>query len=243
MPFANASCAEIKTNANLQVSCNAAGGTQFGQECDKPTGATRGTIYKNQGGGCGNISPNRFVGYTPENALVPVVAGNTYVLMVANWTGSTYGYTIDFGISNVGIFDFQSPEVAEVNFPEGCADDEIVIRFTENIDCSTVAAGNLQLSGPGGPYTFTISSAICDLGGLYDREFTLVTNPPISQSGTYILTLCCVADACGNQLATQEFTFDVEISETPNVDLGPDLTLCEGETASFDVTNDQAPYL
>ena len=238
----NANCSEIYSNPNLVVSCNAAGGDLGFLDCDAPTGATGSTNYDIQGGGCGNTFPDIDFGYSPENNLISVIEGNTYVLMVANWTGSPFGYTIDFGISDVGIFDFQNPEVVEVIFPDECSDNEINIVFNENVHCSSADPDNFQLSGPGGPYTVSISSDNCSLGALYDKEFTLTTDPPITLSGAYTFSVCCVLDVCENELPMEEFTFDIIIIEEPLVDLGTDTSLCIGTQLTFDVTNDQADY-
>ncbi len=238
----NANCSEIYTNPNLLVSCNAAGGTFGTLDCDAPTGATGGTNYNIQGGGCGSVAPSVNAGFSPENALIFVLEGNTYVLMVANWTGSPFGYTIDFGISDVGIFDFEGPEIEEIVFPDECTDDEINIVFSENVRCDGVNPSDFQVDGPGGPYSISIGSDNCDIGGLYDKEFTLTTDPPISQSGSYTLSVCCVPDVCDNELAPQTFVYDITIVEEPTVDLGQDTSFCIGTVLNFDVTNDQATY-
>ncbi|MDV7393754.1 hypothetical protein RZS08_20420, partial [Arthrospira platensis SPKY1] len=79
-----ASCEDIYDDPSLVVSCNAAGGGT----CNGNTGATGATSYNNQGGGCGANPPSQNAGFSPFNALIPVTFGNTYALMVSNWTGS-----------------------------------------------------------------------------------------------------------------------------------------------------------
>ncbi|RME92299.1 MAG: hypothetical protein D6772_17075, partial [Bacteroidetes bacterium] len=76
------SCNQLN-RSNLE-SCNAAGGPG----CHGQTGCSaRGTGNYTEGG-CNNTGP--------INDLVPMQAGETFVLVVSNWTGSTNGYTIDF---------------------------------------------------------------------------------------------------------------------------------------------------
>ncbi|MBK7087233.1 MAG: hypothetical protein IPH53_22370, partial [Flavobacteriales bacterium] len=89
----NASCGDIDNSQSLMVSCNAAGGGT----CNGLTGATGGTTYNVQGAGCNANPPSQTMGFSAFNSLIPVIVGNTYVLMVSNWTGSPNGYTIDFG--------------------------------------------------------------------------------------------------------------------------------------------------
>ncbi|HFA51189.1 MAG TPA: gliding motility-associated C-terminal domain-containing protein [Bacteroidetes bacterium] len=238
----DAECGDIANDPTLLVSCNAAGG--FVQnDCDAPTGATGGTVFNIQGAGCDVFPPTVSSGYTPENALVPVIEGNTYVLMVANWTGSPFGYTLDFGISDVGIFDFQNPEVSSVVFPSGCGSDQILVAMNENIKCSSLSSGAVQLEGPGGPYALNISSGFCNGNALYDKTFVITTDPPINESGTFTLTLCCLEDVCGNELDPVSFTAEIEIDPQPFVDLGPDTTFCDGTVLTFDLSQQGASYM
>jgi len=233
-----ASCEDIRNDDNLLVSCNAAGGFS----CHGMTGATGGTIYNLQGGGCGSNPPTLNSGFDPENELVMVQANNTYVLMVSNWSGSTNGYTIDFGISDVDIFDFRKPELVSDEFPDGCAGDQILLSFDENILCSSLALGNFSLNGPSGSHSLQVSSPLCDSGSLYERNFTAIADPPITESGLYTLSFCCLSDACGNELDPVVLNYTVTIVNPPNVDFGPDQTLCVGESIDLDATSESAQY-
>lgn len=228
----NATCAEIRTNPNLLVSCNAAGGGS----CDGRTGATGGSQYRIQGAGCGNPNPNLNNGRTAFNALIPVEAGNTYVLCVSNWTGSQYGYEIDFGLSaSIGILDTALPEIAEITGPQQCGDSTISVLFSENIQCSSIDAQNFQLTGPGGTYDVRLSSTVCQRGGDYTREFTLITQPPIAALGEFTLTLVNstnthVLDLCDNPAETRTYTLTVNQMIDIPVELGKDTALvCVGD--------------
>ncbi len=107
----NASCGDIDNNQSLMVSCNAAGGGT----CNGLTGATGGTTYNVQGAGCNANPPSQTMGFSAFNSLIPVIVGNTYVLMVSNWTGSPNGYTIDFGLTSVGVFGANNPPIIPGN--------------------------------------------------------------------------------------------------------------------------------
>lgn len=240
----NASCTDIYDDADLLVSCNAAGGGT----CNGLTGATGGSIYDIQGAGCNFDPPTLQFGMTPFNDLVPVLAGNTYALMVSNWSGSPFGYTIDFGISDVDIFDTENPDMYEIDFPMDCSGDEIQITFTENIQCSTISEANFSLSGPGGPYTVDLSSTVCDAGGDYDKFFTLTVDPPVLETGTYTLSILPntddpMLDNCDNPYLAADFSFFADPLETPELDFGPDTLLCAGQTLLLDATTEEAEYL
>ncbi len=234
----NATCEDIKSDASLLISCNAAGGNP----CHGQTGATGGTIYNIQGGGCGTDPPSENSGFRPENDLVSVQANNTYVLMVANWSSTLDGYTIDFGISDVDIFDFRKPELLNDDFPETCTGDQIILSFDENILCSSLALGNFMLIGPTVTHNLTASSPLCSSGSLYDKEFILTADPPITESGFYTLSFCCLSDACGNELDPVVLNYNVTLLTEPTVDFGPDQILCDGESIILDATNEAAQY-
>ena len=225
----NADCDDIYNNSSLLVSCNAAGGTAFNPNaCSGPTGATGASSYDIQGAGCFSNPPGFSDGFSPFNDLIPVTAGNTYVLMVSNWSASTSGYSIDFGISDVNIFDFEAPELDELNLPSSCNDNSITFTFSENVDCSTISEANFTLTGPGGEsYSIALASTICDAGGEYHDAFTLSVSPALVDSGMYTLEVISeapspVTDVCGNPLASSSHPFLLNSPGLPSVDLGAD---------------------
>ncbi len=235
-------CADIFTDPTTQVSCNSAGNP----ECHGPTGANGMSIYSLQGFGCETMPPTLMNGYSAHNAFVPVVQGNTYVLCVSNWSQSTNGYTIDFGVSSdIGIFDNIFPEVVDLETPADCDGDKIVVTFSENIQCSTIDGSNFQIDGPGGPYTTTVNSAICDQGGTYSTTFIVNVFPPILEAGNFTIDLVSdglteVLDLCDNPSDLFSTSFDVIDFPLSNLDIGNDTILCEGEILGLDATLNNA---
>ncbi|KAA3630902.1 MAG: hypothetical protein DWQ02_17200, partial [Bacteroidetes bacterium] len=232
----NATCGDIFNDPSLIVSCNAAGGAG----CHGATGATGATPYNDQGGGCGTNPPTQFGGFSPFNDEVPMAAGNTYVLMVSNWTGSTNGYTLDFSASTgIGIFDTTPPFVANVDYPDDCTETEIIVEFSEYIQCATIDESNFTLTGTGGPYTITLSSTGCDVGGNQDNFFSITTTPPLDPMGSYTLNLITdgsteVLDLCDNPASSETFNFSTNISldNAPSVVPGV-INICVGETVNI----------
>lgn len=241
----DAECSDIRTDRRLLVSCNAAGGGN----CDGRTGATGATSYDIQGANCNNSNPGFSAGFSPFNARIPMQAGNTYVLMVSNWSGSPNGYTIDFGESSgLGIVDESRPEVADVSVPESCGNNTIEVEFNENIRCSSVSNGNFQLEGPGGPYILSMQGGVCNSGGEYDRRFSLAIDPPLQELGSYRFSLVTdeanhFLDVCGNPSFTFSHDFVIDHARSLSLDLGPDTSLlCIGEQLVLDATNQLATY-
>ena len=231
----NGTCADIFTDVTMQVSCNAAGGGS----CNGITGADGSTNNNNQGAGCAGSN-------SPLNDLVPVQQGNTYVLVVSNWTGSPNGYVIDFGASsNIGIFDNIEPELEVLDFPGDCGGNEFEVIFSENIQCNTIAGSSFEITGPGGPYNVSFNGSNCDQGGKFDNYFTLLIEPPMTEVGTYTIALVSspalpVLDLCDNPALPS--SFDIEVLNTPlmGVDIGNDTILCIGETLFLNATTTNA---
>ncbi|NJL76503.1 MAG: T9SS type B sorting domain-containing protein, partial [Saprospiraceae bacterium] len=238
----DATCEEIRTNPNLLVSCNAAGKQGLDLTCIGVTGATGASSHNIQGLGCGNNPPNLHNGLNSQNALIPVERGNTYVLVVSNWSRSTNGYTIDFGVSaGIGIFDLEDPEVSEATFPEQCGDNSITITFNENIQCSTIDKFNFILDGPGGPYAVRLLSPVCELGGRYTKTFDLLIEPAIQTPGSFTLNLdgdrsTEVLDLCNNPAFNTSLSFEVTIEEQLPLELGNDQTICPGSNVTLDAS-------
>jgi len=234
----NGTCADIFNNITMQVSCNAAGGGT----CNGDTGANGGTTFANQGAGCGNNPPSQFAGNSANNALVPVAQGNTYVLVISNWSGSTNGYSIDFGVSgNIGIIDMIDPEISDITLPGDCGGDEMEVTFSEYIQCNTINGSNFQITGPGGPYAATVTANSCSQGGAYDNFFTVNLNPPITEIGNYTVALVTngtteVLDLCENPSLVNSFDFTVLNSPLSNINIGNDTILCDGESMIIDAS-------
>lgn len=242
----NASCSDIYNDPSLVVSCNAAGGGV----CDGLTGATGASIYSIQGGGCNAINPTINNGSTPFNDLIPVVAGNTYVLMVSNWTQSNNGYTIDFGLSTgIGIIDNTPPAVATISGPTSCGDQNIDLVFSEYLDCNTVDDSNFELNGPGGPYTVSLTANACDNSNGFDNTLSLTIDPPISSLGTYTLTITSQGafpfqDICGNPIGQNDINFDVTVPIQIAVNIGGDTSIvCEGDVLLLNAFTQGGSYV
>ena len=155
----NATCSDIYNNAALNVSCNfsSTSGT---------TGPTGGSALNSQG-----------AGGTPYNAQLSVVAGQTYVINVSNFSQSANGYSIDFGASTASIFDNIPPQLQSVNAASTCGGSQLSLNFSENILCSTIQNNDFTITGPGGPFTVNSwSSLTCTSGATYANNVVLTVS-------------------------------------------------------------------
>ena len=192
----NATCADIATNPALSVSCNfsATGGN---------TGPTGGS----------NQNSQNALG-TPFNQVIPVTAGQTYVINVSNFSSTQFGYTINFGASTATIFDNIPPQMTALASPASCGATQLTFEFSENILCSTIQNADFTLTGPGGPYTLSNWTSVgCNNGGTFGNSVTVNVSPPIRASGSFSFCLTnssqSVTDLCGNIAPPSCFNFTI----------------------------------
>jgi hypothetical protein len=214
-------CAGIGTTSP-EVECNSYGDFTF----NGPTGIS--TL--NGGTGSTNGPGNTFG--PPFNADLPVVVGQTYALVVMNWSNSLDGYTIDFGQSTASLYD-QVPPVP-ISAETDCSNLTVVLTFSEPIVGTSVQPSDFTVTGPSG--TITVASVTANNPTMAD-VFTIQLANQVLIGGTYTLNITNTAgfveDACGN-LGTQSITF--EISDPVAFDVAT-TTACNGFGGSVTVSN------
>ena len=124
-----------------EMGCNS-----YGVAPPEPNGAT-GISTANGGTGSSN-GPGNFNG-PPFNADLPVEAGETYALVVMNWTNSLEGYAIDFGQSTASLYDETAPVIDSVEVVN-CENTTLRVYLSEYVDYMTVTAEDFELIGPTG---------------------------------------------------------------------------------------------
>lgn len=179
------SCEDIYDTPSIMVSCNWSAD-------DGPTGPNGGS-----GLSCGGASNG------PFNSTISVVAGETYVVNVSNFSSTNYGYTIDFGGSTAQILDESEPFLESIVFAPVCGQNNITVQFSENVLCSSITASDFVVTGPNGTYEVgSVSSPSCVAGSSYDDIFTLTMSDVLVDGGTYTVELTNttgITDICYNQ--------------------------------------------
>ncbi len=224
------SCADIFTDPSIEVSCNFSGTPGI-------TGANGGSTLTSQN-----------AAGTPDNALLQVTTGETYVVNISNFSSTSSGYTLDFGQSTANIFDNVPPVMQSVN-PVACNATSLQLNFSENILCSSVQTTDFTVTGPGGPYTVTAAtSPACASGSQYDNVYTLTVSPAFATTGTYTVCLIggsgSVSDPCSNSAvvsATTCLNFSVVCGIAVTANGG---VICNGgsTTISATPTGGTAPF-
>ncbi len=225
--LSNYHCEDIWGGANLIMSsCNAAGGSGYQ--------GTTGISSAN--GGDSNCENG---GLTNKwNADLPVYEGETYVLVVSDWTQTPGGYTLNFATSTASIFDDQKPYIDYIggDLITDCGTNELSFSFNENVKCTSVSIHDFKLEGPGGPYELdSLYGENCELGGSNERDYTLYFTPAIDRSGDYTLeikSLSFISDACNNYANADVYEFTVDI-DSPEADAGADIDIAYGGSTTI----------
>lgn len=194
-----ASCAELATNADLLVSCNTYG--EIGNNGE--------TGISTANGGTGTANGPGNTNGPPFNEDLNVEVGETYVLVVSNWSGTPNGYELDFSASTATFIDDIPPEVEQVS--TDC--NGIKVEFSEYIDCTTALPGYFNVEGPGGPYTVTELESACTDGFDHSLSFDLVLDTPFPGEGgdfELVFNESELADMCGNFLEPVSIPFVIQ---------------------------------
>lgn len=215
-------CAGIMNGTSPEVSCNSYG-LFFGSG---PTGIS------SVNGGTGNSNGPGDINGPAFNADLNVVAGQTYALVVMNWSNSSSGYTIDFSNSTASLFDDINPTI--LNVTTNCSNPGVVVEFDENIVTSSIQPLDFQLSGPLGNVAIN-SIQLPAPNSPGNLSVTLVPTLGNLPPGNYTLSISdlagYVADACGNTVSGS-IDFVVSPSEV-SVFAGTDTIICPGGTANL----------
>jgi gliding motility-associated-like protein len=183
-------CAGINSGLSPEISCNSYG--EFAPTPNGPTG-----ISSALGGFGSSNGPGNAFG-PPFNADVPVTAGSVYALVVMNFSATLDGYELDFGNTVVSIFDNTAPVIT--NISSNWCTGEVTIQLNEEIDVSTLTAGDFDLNLPG----YTVTSFMPATPNL-SSEFTIqISSAPFPAGLQLELTTIngeILSDICDNEVA------------------------------------------
>ena len=191
----------------------------------------------------GNTGINSGVSENDYESTITVNAGESYMLYVSQWSVSTDGYTITLG-GGADYIDDTGPELSSVDQPN-CAQNEVVVHFTENIDCSTFAADGSDFTfsdgGNGSGLSITnASSSICSAGGAFTMDIILTLSGNITVAGTYTIGLNSgtITDQCSHT-TTGSTSVNFTIV-TPTVTAPANFSICRNQTLSLTETGGDA---
>jgi gliding motility-associated-like protein len=227
----NSSCADIASGNNVPVSCNYSASPGL-------TGlSTSGIGFSN-----GSSGPN-------QNEPLAVVAGETYTLMIGNFTSSQTGYSLNFS-GSASIVDNLTGVPDSISFEGVCNPKSIRVFLSEPVNCSSLSTNGSEFTVTGPSAVTVVSASSVNCAGGRTRIFTVNFSDNIQASGVYTLTVNSgtdgdsFTDACGNEMPSGT-TIEFEV-----VFIGPTVTTanvvnvdCGQENGSVEavVTNGTEP--
>jgi hypothetical protein len=221
----NVDCSHILTNAlSLSVSCNSYG----------VLGANGGTGINTALSNNHNCNGPGTLNGPPWNKDLNVLAGQTYVLNISNWSPTNQsGYTLDFSGSTAVIFDNVPPTIDSIQQTIPCSGStDLFVRFSENVKCADVYQHpeKFTITGTsGGPYTVTgVTSSTCATGADHTATYTLTVSPKL-YGGNYMLNIVGdIHDLCSNAALYQGTPFILTEIGAPSANAGNDTTIANG---------------
>lgn len=221
----NGGCAGItaQDGSSPEVSCNSYGDVGG----NGPTGVSTDNGGNGNSNGPGNTNGPAF------NGDLPVQVGETYALVVMNWSNSPDGYTIDFTQSTASIYDSTLPTVADLAFD--CSNMALHVTFSEPMRSTTVEPADFRITSPNGVVT-TFNSVVPDTPEILAQSgFTVYASQGLTEPGIYDLLITFVSgnveDMCGNTVL--DTLIQVEVSEPLrySVDVSPACNASNGSIA------------
>ncbi len=175
-----------------------------------------------------------------QSTTLAVTTGQTYVLIVSNYSSTQNGYTLNFqqGAGAANIFDNVPPTPASVIAP--CGSSTITLVTSEPVLCSTISPSGSEytITGTGGPYTISSSSGInC---GNSTLQININISPALSGTGPWTLNIASGSDGdvlidnCGNQMVPTSIVFPTSPSVAAIT--GPGV-VCSGTTVALTASN------
>jgi gliding motility-associated-like protein len=177
---------DVFTNSSLQVSMNIYGVSGPGAPFPNlPTGCranATGDIHC-----AGSESDN-----SPFNRMPTLIVGHEYLLMVANFTNSSTGYTLSFTGGTASITDPILPRLSRAS--AACDARQVRVKLNKKMKCNSLATNgsDFTINAPG--VTVTAASGIgCSNG--FDMDSVLLTLSAPLAPGNYTVTAALGSDA------------------------------------------------
>ena len=193
-------CEDISTNPDMIVSCNSYG-------ILGPSGPTG---ISTANGGVGNVNGPGDLNGPPFNADYPVQAGETYALLVQNWTGSFDGYTLDFSETTAGLYTGGDEGLnLQTAFPLGLVE----ISSTCDTALARVSRG-CSVDSVYYAFDYLVNDSTATYGVDYEPLPTLIALAPGQSDSTFVVqTILDGIDEGVEYICVEVSTSDTEFGE------------------------------
>lgn len=170
------------------------------------------------------------------SSAINAVAGQSFVILIDNFSVSNVGYTLDFSASTVSITDTVAPVYNNVTTSCGYSGDNLIVTMSEPVKCNTIAADGSDFvvtSAAGTSYpVLGATSQNCIAGGSFSNTINLHMASSLP-AGNYTLHAQTgsdgntLSDNCGNtQLPSNSLVFNLLPPPAPPTIIKMDTPAC-----------------
>jgi gliding motility-associated-like protein len=169
---------------------------------------------------------------SPTMPGLNVTAGQTFALIIDNFTQDNTGYTLTFS-GTASIYDQTRPKVN--NIIQSCSNNTIIIGFSEFVACNSIQSNgsDFTLTGPNGPVSITGVNTNCGSNSITNQITISYNAAQAVLSGQYFLGVINgsqIRDKCGNLIIDTVLSFnklgDISISAS-------NLSVCSGNQVTL----------
>jgi len=179
-----------------------------------------------------------------------VHVGETYALVVDNFSSLPFGYKLDFRPSTAGIKDTVPPVIAGVDNLPCDYGDSLTVHLSEPVLCTSLAAdgSDFLITGPSAVAISGAYGTACS-SGRFTQSVILKLAAPISAGGSYNILLVqgsdgnTTEDNCFNR-PQPGFSFPFFVPEKVTASFGyTKLASCRADTFVFNNTSSASPTI
>lgn len=169
-----------------------------------------------------------------------VTAGQTFVLMVNNWSANATGYRLTFNGTS-SIFDNVPPTIVNI-VPPNCpttTNKTITVQLSEPILCSTVDNQDFTVTTANG--TVVPATVTCGTGS-FSQTLIVSFSSPLTDNGQYTLNYVgpVITDQCQNQMVLTNVPFNLTHRPQSGFTASRN-SLCTQETATLTFNGQAGP--
>lgn len=177
------------------------------------------------------VNPSNNAAGPPFSSAITAVAGETYILVVDNFSSTQFGYSLDFSASTASIYDTLKPKFQSAGSQCGTVSNSLNITMSEPVKCNSLATDGSDFfitpTVPGVSAVIAASSTTCQGTAQFTNSFTIQFSGTLP-AGTYWLHAQpgsdnnSLMDNCGNE---QEYTDSIQF--TMNIGNPPALAILD----------------
>ncbi|MGQ9864627.1 MAG: Ig-like domain-containing protein [Bacteroidia bacterium] len=217
------SCGDIVTGVAPEVRCN------FSAD-PGPTGLSS-----------AGTNPSEPASGPKWSSVMPVTAGQVYVLVVDNYSQSANGFQLTLNNNNTAsIGDNVPPQATALVY--SCGSNKVIVQFNEPVRCGDIHPNGSDFiftAPPGAPAITAATGVNCPNADSYTSQVELTLSGNLTTGTTYTLRIRngtdgnTLRDQCGNWIPNPT-NYNLTVSASSAASITPNSpTICEGQTITL----------